>query len=289
MFDVREPAKTHLKEEIMNQMTRRNPMTMDELRKAAPSIFAMEPHVSRSEKYTFVPTVAVIEEMLSAGFVPFAASQSRTRFADRREFTKHMIRFRNPSQAFVNVGDVIPEIVVVNSHDGTSLYDLMAGFFRLACTNGLIVSDATIQSVKVKHMGDITAEVVSASRNLIAETARATGRISTWSQLQLTDGEQKAFAQAAHTLRFANSEGEIKTPVDAGQLLWSRRKEDSKPDLWHTFNRVQENVIRGGLSGRSQNGRRSTTREVRGIDQDVKLNRALWTLAEKMEELKAAQ
>jgi hypothetical protein len=57
--------------------------------------------------------------------------------------------------------------------------------------------------------------------------------------------------------------------------------------------RVQENVIRGGLSAvaRDENGRRLrrvSTRQVKGIDQDVKLNRALWQLAEKMAELKAA-
>jgi hypothetical protein len=34
--------------------------------------------------------------------------------------------------------------------------------------------------------------------------------------------------------------------------------------------------------------RRVTTREVRGIDQDVRLNRALWQLAERMAELKGA-
>lgn len=57
------------------------------------------------------------------------------------------------------------------------------------------------------------------------------------------------------------------------------------------MNRVQENVIKGGLHGvqRGENGhgwRNVTTRPVKGIDQDVKLNRALWQLAERMAELK---
>jgi len=62
------------------------------------------------------------------------------------------------------------------------------------------------------------------------------------------------------------------------------------------LNVVQENVIKGGLHGiaitTDERGRRQrrnvTTRTVNGIDQDVKLNRALWTLAEKMAELKTA-
>ena len=75
-------------------------------------------------------------------------------------------------------------------------------------------------------------------------------------------------------------------------MLTVRRSVDRSDDLWTTTNVIQENVIRGGLSawGRDANNRprRVTTREVRGIDQDVKLNRALWVLGERMAQLKAA-
>ncbi|MEO6563084.1 MAG: hypothetical protein ABIN99_08575 [Nitrosospira sp.] len=46
-------------------------------------------------------------------------------------------------------------------------------------------------------------------------------------------------------------------------------------------------MIKGGLRGRSRNGRTTTTRAVNGIDQNVKINRALWVLAEEMRKLKA--
>lgn len=54
-----------------------------------------------------------------------------------------------------------------------------------------------------------------------------------------------------------------------------------------TFSRVRENIFKGGLQGRSRNGRTTTTRAVTGIDQNLKLNRALWVLAEEMRKLKA--
>ena len=72
------------------------------------------------------------------------------------------------------------------------------------------------------------------------------------------------------------------------QLLRARRSEDRSSDLWTTFNRVQENTIKGGLSGRNKQGRRTTTRAVNGIDQDVKLNRALWVLAQALRTQQAA-
>ena len=42
------------------------------------------------------------------------------------------------------------------------------------------------------------------------------------------------------------------------------------------------------VTGASSHRRRTTTHEVKAIDQDVKLNRALWHLAERMAELKSA-
>jgi hypothetical protein len=41
------------------------------------------------------------------------------------------------------------------------------------------------------------------------------------------------------------------------------------------------------LHGRTATGRRHSTRPIQGIDQNVKINRALWMLAEGMKRLKA--
>ncbi|EKL3980007.1 DUF945 domain-containing protein, partial [Morganella morganii] len=46
----------------------------------------------------------------------------------------------------------------------------------------------------------------------------------------------------------------------------------------------QENLIKGGLSGRTAKGKRSHTRAVTGIDGDIRLNKALWVMTEKMYE-----
>ena len=64
------------------------------------------------------------------------------------------------------------------------------------------------------------------------------------------------------------------------QILSPRRWQDESNDLWTTYQRIQENLIKGALSGRNAKGGRSHTRAVRSIDGDVKLNRALWVMAE---------
>jgi hypothetical protein len=273
---------------------KQEPLTLDQIRQYAPSAMATRPHESRSERYTYIPTINVIEGMIKAGFQPFSASQSRSRIPGKAEFTKHMIRFRHTdmADAFV-VGELIPEVILVNSHDGTSAYKLIAGIFRLICTNGLMVADSTTGSISVQHKGNIIAEVIAASEEIIHNSQKSLKAADQWSQLQLTDGEQKAYAEAVHTVRFANAEGKVTTPITAAQLLTPRRLADQGNDLWKTFNRVQENTIKGGLHGvkRDADGRKRavSTRQVKGIDQDVKLNRAMWQLAERMAELKGAQ
>ncbi|KFI32226.1 hypothetical protein CN97_05300 [Haematobacter massiliensis] len=71
-----------------------------------------------------------------------------------------------------------------------------------------------------------------------------------------------------------------------------RRREDAGQNLWSTLNVIQEHLTKGGLRGRKQNAegriRRAQTRAINGIDQNVTLNRALWTLAEGMQKLKGA-
>lgn len=256
----------------MHSFINRNqtPLTLDEIAQRAPSALATRPYDAMSAKYTYVPTFGVIEAMIKAGFQPFSAVQSRTRIVGKGEFTKHMLRFRHQDLARTfAVGDVIPEVVLINSHDGTSAYKLIAGLYRLVCSNGMMVSDGEIDAINVTHKGNIVGEVIEGSHRLIADTQKSLGTVRNWTQLQLTDGEQHAFASAAHTLRFADAEGKVTTAITADQLLSPRRREDVGNDLWHTLNRVQENVVAGGLSAiqRDAHGRRVrrvSTRRING-------------------------
>ncbi len=50
-----------------------------------------------------------------------------------------MIRLRHASQ--IN-GSEANEIIFLNSHDGTSSYQMLAGMFRFVCQNGLVCGDA---------------------------------------------------------------------------------------------------------------------------------------------------
>lgn len=266
------------------------PLTEDEIRRFAPSIFAEDKHESRSEKYTYIPTIHVLRALSREGFLPVHVRQSRTRDEGRQDFTKHMVRFRR--EGYEAVGDTLPEVVLVNSHDGTSSYHLDSALFRLVCLNGMVVDAGAISTFRVPHKGDVIGQVIEGSYSVIKESVRALEAPREWSKLAISEGERQVFAEAAHHMRFADAAGEVTTPVQPKQLLDARRREDNSRDLWTTFNVIQENVIKGGLRAvRYEQGRRPrnvTTREVGSIDADVKLNKALWILAEGMARLKAA-
>ena len=105
--------------------------------------------------------------------------------------------------------------------------------------------------------------------------------------LTLRPEEEHAFATAALALRFGERTGDQPPPpITAEQLVEARRPEDLGHSLWTTFQRVQENTLRGGQPGRSVQGRRIHTRAVGSIDRGVSLNRALWVLAEEMRKIK---
>lgn len=268
-------------------------LTEDELHKLAPSIFATEAHSSRSERFAPIPTIEILRGLAKEGFVPVGAKQSVARLDDRRDFTKHLIRLRRlDNAAKYSVGDTTCEMLLKNANDGTSAYDLMAGLFRIACLNSMVTQTSTIDTVKVRHSGDVMSKVIEGTYRVLNEAEKALVAPQDWAKQVLAREERAALAEAAHVLRFGDEDGEVTTPVQPDQLLRPRRFEDQRNDLWSTFNVVQENVIKGGVQaiGRDANGRRRrvTTRAINGIDADVRLNKALWVLAERMAQIKSA-
>lgn len=277
------------------------PMTEAELRTVAPSIFATEEHESRSSRYTFLPSINVLEGLAKAGFMPFDARQSKSRDIAQREFTKHMVRFRLVKDAGSWRNDVaIPEVVLVNSHDGTSSFQMFGGLFRALCFNGLIIADGRIETIRISHKGNVVPEVIEGAYRVLEQTQVAALVQPEWSKIICNPQDRVLLSNTAHVLRFGEPEvldgGKIvpASPIKAEQLLTVNRPEDRGQDLWTTFNVIQENVIQGGLAARADRkpgqyrGRLTRMKAIKGIDQDVKLNKALWMVAEHFAKAKQA-
>lgn len=260
----------------INQIRRDRPLTRDELAHNVPSVFCEEKHESRSERYTYIPTITLLDNLQREGFQPFFACQTRVRDLNKRDHTKHMLRLRREGQI---TGKQVPEIILLNSHDGSSSYQMLPGLFRFVCQNGLVCGE-TFGEVRVPHKGNVVEKVIEGAYEVLGIFDRVEEKRDTMQSLLLPPPAQQAFARAALTYRF----GEEHQPVTASQIMTPRRYEDRQNDLWSVFNRCQENLLKGGLPGRTAKGKRSHTRAVNGFDGDIKLNRALWVMAEQMQQ-----
>lgn len=257
-----------------------HPLTNDEIASVAPSVLAHSAHESRSTRYSYIPTVDVLDALRKEGFQPFMVCQTRVRNDDMREYTRHMLRLRHADQ--ITGTREANEVILVNSHNGQSSYQMVAGMIRWACQNGIVCGDV-LNDIRIPHKGDVIREVTEGAFKVLDSFEETAQQREGMTATLLDEGEQVAFARAALTLRYDESKP---APVTERQLLAPRRMEDRAPDLWTTFNRVQENMIRGGLHGRNASGRATTTRAVTGIDQNIRLNRALWVLADELRRLR---
>ncbi len=264
------------------------PLSHEQIQCIAPSVFADREDDSRSARYRFVPSSTLLDRMEDEGFLVVAAQEQGSRQPDGTPTRKHLLRFahadmlRMPSEHRI-------EVAMINSHNGTSSYKLMAGIFRLVCTNGLMVG-TQVSEICVRHTGHAAEEIIAASLKLAGETPHLLHLIQRMQSVLVSYKQQLDMAYEAARLRLG--EGFLKL-IAPEVLLVPRRYNDigytagGPATLWQAFNRIQENLIKGGVRLRpqlSENGLRPARRRLRavnGIDGNTKLNRALWDLTER--------
>jgi Domain of unknown function (DUF932) len=248
----------------------------DEMRRFAPSVFASQPIEGVSERYSFLPTSSVLNGMRENGWVPVREQEQSIRTEARRGFQKHVVRFaRVEHLQSWEKNQVRPEVVLVNRHDKSSAYQLHCGLFRLVYTNGMVVSDGTFQRISIKHSGFNPDSVIEASFKVLTAVPNIMNKVQLFQDRILTDAEQLALATGAVAYRW---EELTKAPVNPSMLLNPRRYGDGAKDLFITLNCVEENIIRGGQRDRYRrrpDGRRMPkSRAIKGVDEDMKLNKA---------------
>jgi hypothetical protein len=244
MYSTHTESRTHLATRFARTtrvLRAETPLSEDQMRAAAPSVFAEGKHASRSERYTYIPTIDVLRGLRKEGFEPFMVAQGQSRVEGKAEFTKHMIRMRHAGQ--VQTRPEANEIILINSHDGASSYQMLAGMFRFVCCNGLVVGEV-VQDIRIPHKGNIQGEVIEGAFRVLDEFEAVGEHTEAMKALQLSPPEEMAFATAALALRFGErgveeTGGHRPAPVTAEQLIEARRPEDLGHSLWTTFQRSQ--------------------------------------------------
>ena len=253
-----------------------SPISIKEIKSLCPAAFHMDAHPNRSDRYVHLPTSQLIESMLDNGYGVSRAQQKNTHTAEAMNYTRHLLSFR-PLDTFAEkalAGQATPEICLVSSHDGTTAFNLFVGMYVFICANGLMAGD-TFASEKIYHRGDAADQMVDKSNNLVDVFVP---KLNTWCKdaqsTELSPKQIGKFANDAMEIRF----GEHK-PFESKRLLDIRRPEDKGNNVWSVYNRVQENLMKGGIDGKTATGRRSTLRPINRVPKDVTYNQKLWDLA----------
>ena len=272
----------HILNTIKEKMDERKTLTLDEIKTICPAVSTPAPNpelrkkLGITDRYVHVPTTQVIEDIMQLGWEPIQAVQVNAR--KKKGFQRHMVKFINRDFIKENTTEY-PELLLSNSHDGTTAFKLDVGIFRLVCSNGLVIKSEDFGSMRVRHYG-YDFEVIKAAVNEMMESIPDyLKQVDGMKQQKLEESQMMEFARKAAMLRFANvTEEAIDKVVDLDDFLETTRKEDEGNGLWEVFNRVQEKVVNGKFNY-SFSKKERKARPVKGFKQQVKLNQDLWELA----------
>lgn len=239
------------------------PMTPPEIERLAPSVYSIDKAPHLSERYGQVTTSKAISVLLDHGFYPVQAAQ-----VGKGRTAKHMIAFSPEYHPAQREGR--PELILYNSHDGTSALKMFAGFYRFICSNGIVAGQGF--EARLRH----TSSTVTGFEQLIDATANRLpdlmSKIDSMRSQRLSYGDTLEFVKTAAGFRWNK---DLVTDNTLNDVYTPRREEDNDTTMWTVFNRSQEALVRGGVRI-GPNNRRS--RALGSINKALEVNTKLWEL-----------
>ena len=247
-------------------------LTLEDVKTKVPAIFTTDRSPKVTSRYSFIPTVEILEPFLSEGWQISQASQR-----GKDPHGKHFVRLRLDS--LTSVGDTIPELIVSNSHDGSTPFNLSTGLHRLVCANGLTVPTAISHQFKVRHLRFSVQEVKQVTDEFAGRLPIISKKVLEMASRSLTFKEQCDYVDRASLVRWEIGQAPFLKYED---ILKPRRTADEDPTLWNTFNIVQENFVKGGFPFLKDTGKRMHALALKDTLRVNKMNQELWELAEAM-------
>jgi hypothetical protein len=239
-------------------------ISLDSLRQRVPAIFTKTPSPKVSNRYSFADSEYYLQKFIDADWFIHSARQ-----VSKSEYAPHQVVLRNNDIA--TVGDLLPQLIFTNSHNGIKKMTMDTGIYRLVCSNGLVVPTSITQSLSIKHidLGDSTTDTIVNS--FYEKIPIIMNNIDRMRNKILTNDEIDNFTYNALQIRFINAVG-----ININDVVKPSRIEDYSDDLWTVFNVVQEKIIRGGIQLPSKRH----SRPINNFVNDNDINTKLWQLAE---------
>lgn len=199
------------------------------------------------DSYGFVNTNEVLSVFQQAGWTPVSTQVGKVRTIERQGFQKHLIRLENPNfQAIEGLTDnnkSRPQLVLLNSHDGTSSLQILWGLIRIACLNGIIAGTG-LNGIRLVHSKSITDKLPDGIQYMLDNFETFQNQIKTLQGLTLSDAAQAELIKTVFDARLSNVNNVTNVDYKLGRL---QRVQDNASDAYTVFNRIQETLMRGGI------------------------------------------
>ena len=256
-------------------------LTKDQIRNSSPLVFADAPtNPDVSNKYLFVNTETIIDDLEKLGWLPVQAAQRKARKKEGTIFSKHMVAFQNPDIKITSKDgdDAYPRILLTNSHDGMQAFKFSVGIFRLVCSNGLVVADEQFSDFKIKHKGYTFEELRNVVRQAVEDLPNKVQIMNDMKNRILTKEEKRKMALDAMLIRAGVKELQYdEETID--DILDPKREADKGDDLWRVFNVIQEKITQGDFHAALTGAKVRKVRKIKSFEKDIKVNKELFKLA----------
>lgn len=260
-------------------------LTKEQIQANCPQVYAQHPTSQVSDKYVFVSTETVIDDLGKLGWVPVTARQRKPRKDSVSRFSPHMVIFQHPDLRITNGqgDDMTATIILFNSHDGTSTFQFRIGFFRAICSNGLIIAEKEFEAIRIRHMGYTFERLKEMTIQIVEQVSEKVTLINTMLERQMSEQEQLDMALKALLIRSGHTLGQDNIPTyqqaTLKEMITPKRELDKASDLWTVFNRVQEAVIRGGFKVEVVGKKARKLKPIKSFEKDLSVNQKLFELA----------
>ena len=229
-----------------------------------------------SSKFGFISSSDLVAQLEGQGLKLADVVESKVRKDKEKRlgYQKHVMRFNTGlTNAHGNL-----QVLAINSHEGSSALTFRMGFFRLVCSNGLIIGNDLIPQIKVRHTQNGLLKLNDSVDELMQWQRVAMDNIDRMSSKKLSSEEFEALVMNSAKIRMGEKFTDKIVP-----LFEVKRYEDNSRDLFTVFNVIQENVMRTGFYTLNKDTNTTTKiRAIKGVNASLELNTALYNEAMKL-------
>ena len=269
------------------------PISDEELQAYCPAIMNEHgAHSARSDRYGFVSTISIINALREKGYgVYYAQQQDSYRRPEMHEYQRHIVRLRKVEEADTLHNGVIFDIVLQNSHNGSTTLSINPGIYRPATDMYMTLPFSPTD--QRRHMvGNVEGyvDMVSDISDMHVDfldlfEAMRNQPMSHGAQLQFIDAALEArygeYKPVGNRPKGLSTERFFETQVEAGN--------DDFSNLWECMNRTLSVIMNGGvqyetgtINKKTGELRLASLRGVTNIKHSVEIQAAVWNIAEKM-------